>query len=459
MPAVNYTPLVNDIPPTADNLNVPPQGLDEAIEDIVAGDKALTAPTITSFANATHTHENAAGGGQLTADAIDSTGAADGDVLTSDGAGGAAWAAKLAPAFHRKGMRLFKVAADYLMVETGSVVVDGVSINKSVMTPLQPSVNAHWIDGATAEAASMWIWAYCDSAGNLRLHDKAPNYSAPATANRVFTGRVNQAGWIGTAGFGLDATSVIYDGDTGEANIEVGMLLGVYSDAAYTLGRGKGSGAGSSENYLSFALVTGIDTGTNTLTLESESEIGFWDNDYLIVIEGGAPEYRYEGTTWWRSLGAIWNDSGSDLSWRRENSFDRYTSDEVADYTTVQTSFVDVDADFALELVTMGGDIEVGFSGSGNLGAAGYLYFDIKVDGRRIGGDDGIQFFYSTSSLLIFPMSFSYTVRAVENKIRPGNHTVTLQWKVSTSTGKIYAGSGAASADIHPQFYAREVAR
>ena len=55
--------------------------------------KTLTTPTVASFANATHDHSNAAGGGQLTTTAFDSGVAASGTVLTANGSGGVSWAA------------------------------------------------------------------------------------------------------------------------------------------------------------------------------------------------------------------------------------------------------------------------------------------------------------------------------------------------------------------------------
>jgi len=55
--------------------------------------KTLTAPTVGDFTNATHDHEDAAGGGQLTVAAIDSETATSGHVLTANGSGGVSFAA------------------------------------------------------------------------------------------------------------------------------------------------------------------------------------------------------------------------------------------------------------------------------------------------------------------------------------------------------------------------------
>lgn len=87
----NYTPLVDGADALAATFNAPLTELDDTIEDVVDGSKTLSTPTITSFTNATHDHEDAAGGGQITAAAIDSGASTDGQVLTSDGAGNAAW--------------------------------------------------------------------------------------------------------------------------------------------------------------------------------------------------------------------------------------------------------------------------------------------------------------------------------------------------------------------------------
>ncbi len=87
----NYTPILVDeeVDPAA--LNGRFGSLDTAIENIKDGAATQTAPTISSFTNAQHNHEDAAGGGQITLDALDSTGAANGEVPVADGAGGAAW--------------------------------------------------------------------------------------------------------------------------------------------------------------------------------------------------------------------------------------------------------------------------------------------------------------------------------------------------------------------------------
>lgn len=68
----NYTSLTDGQYATAAVFNAPLTELDDAIENIVDGSKALSAPDITSFANSTHTHQDAANGGSLDAAAIGS---------------------------------------------------------------------------------------------------------------------------------------------------------------------------------------------------------------------------------------------------------------------------------------------------------------------------------------------------------------------------------------------------
>ncbi|RMH11460.1 MAG: tail fiber protein, partial [Gammaproteobacteria bacterium] len=83
--ATNYTPILANTPATPDALNAPLQELDDAIEGLVSGDKEMTSPNIASFHNAAHDHTDAAGGGLLPFDALDASGASDGDFLRISG--------------------------------------------------------------------------------------------------------------------------------------------------------------------------------------------------------------------------------------------------------------------------------------------------------------------------------------------------------------------------------------
>ncbi len=66
----NYTPLTNGLFATAAIFNAPLTELDSAIEHLGDGNKTLSQPSIADFTHAPHSHQNAAGGGQLNAAAI-----------------------------------------------------------------------------------------------------------------------------------------------------------------------------------------------------------------------------------------------------------------------------------------------------------------------------------------------------------------------------------------------------
>jgi microcystin-dependent protein len=88
---VNYDPIVHDTAASAANFNAPLQQLDDAIEDIGSGDKELLSPNIAGFENSVHDHSDNTSGGVLTTDAISSSGANEGDVLTAAAAGATEW--------------------------------------------------------------------------------------------------------------------------------------------------------------------------------------------------------------------------------------------------------------------------------------------------------------------------------------------------------------------------------
>lgn len=72
----------------AATLNARLNQLQTDINNILAGTLAQTAPAVSSFTNAQHTHQNAAGGGQLTPAAISSSGYSSGQVMQANGSGG-----------------------------------------------------------------------------------------------------------------------------------------------------------------------------------------------------------------------------------------------------------------------------------------------------------------------------------------------------------------------------------
>ena len=133
---------------------------------------------------------------------------------------------------------------------------------------------------------------------------------------------------------------------------------------------------------------------------------------------------------------------------------DHYTVNEASDYTTTSTSFTDIDAtDLALTITTTGGDVMIGFHGGFDCSAGANVYVDVDLDGTRIGGDDGIHAAAVNATDFYGRISFVWLVTSLS----AGSHTFKLQWKTSAGTVKMFAGAGTANADVHPQFWVREV--
>lgn len=130
--------------------------------------------------------------------------------------------------------------------------------------------------------------------------------------------------------------------------------------------------------------------------------------------------------------------------------------DEAADLTTTSTTFVDTSATALSATITTGGGVMLlGFSASVASGAGSNAYrafFDVAVDGTRIGLDDGLISHYGP-----YTASASFTV--VTAALAAGSHTFKVQWKVSNAlnTTTLYAGAGTAAADIHPTFWGVEL--
>lgn len=325
----------------------------------------------------------------------------------------------------------------------------------------------NWIGGASLESADELVHVYevLATPGTYKLSDKHPQYTSLVTANRIADMQVNQAGWDGTAALGLDATSVIYDNGTDGDQVAVGNYVLIYDDASFTLGRGRDSGGGAAVGNLSVARITGVAGGavSGTLTLEAGHQIAINDDDYMIIVDAGQLLYRFDGSAWYRHVGAWWNDGSSNLldltaqyGIHRKFDADSYITNEGADYTTASGTFVDVDAtNLELELITNGGDVLIGFTGNvKNASAAASTHFDLELDGVLIAGDDGIHIVFAASATAIIPFTISW----LQMGLTPGKHVIKLQWKTSGgSTATMLAGAGTGGGDVHPQFWAKEI--
>ena len=129
--------------------------------------------------------------------------------------------------------------------------------------------------------------------------------------------------------------------------------------------------------------------------------------------------------------------------------------DESSNYTTTSVTFVDIDAtNLSLTIETTGGDVLVGFVGSVMHSTSGaVVLLDLDVDGSRLADDDGFLGVRPTNSSTSGNVSFVYLVTGLS----AGSHTFKLQWRVTGGTATMHNGAGTANADVHPQFWAREV--
>jgi hypothetical protein len=382
--------------------------------------------------------------------------------------GGASVDVEIATPYHyRSGLQLIKQADDEIVIEAGSCVVQTSSgyplkvINKLSSTRLALGTSGNWISGSVDEAASSWIHVYIKEDGTLRLHNQMPNECRAASGGSLYMGRVNEAGWDGSdAAHGLNATTVTYDDGAGgdpaaEASFNVGMWVSVWTDSGYTVGRGKGASAAGSVNNLSIAKVTAVDTGANTITLEAGHQIAINDNDYLTLFHPGIIHYRYVGTTHWRWLGALWNDSSSNLTNNNDHSA-QYTLDEGADLSTTSTSFVDADAtNLALPIISLGNDIIANFDATvGTSINSARVRLNLSVDESDVVGDDGfVSAICPTANRPV-----ACPINRVLQTLMPGTHLFKIRLRAQTGTAYIWSGAGTGNeCDVHAHFSVREV--
>jgi hypothetical protein len=362
------------------------------------------------------------------------------------------------PYNYKQGFRIKKIGASSVAVQPGAAGVATILVNKKTTTILDPSVNGDWLAGTSLELNSAFHHVYVNTSGSVKFGSQ-PLYPVPDTASRICAARVNQAGWVGTAGNGLNATSMVYDdgaggNPTGEGNITAGMLVGIFTDSAYVNGRGKGSAAAGGAASMSYALITAVNTGTNTLTLEAGHQIAIQDNDYLMVIQGGPPLYFYYSSAWWRWLGAIYNDSSGNLA-EKYNHYAQYTADEVSNYSTASTTFTAVDStNLSLQVIVTDKPVTVNFIGAGVGTAWGStpMKLNINLDGAAAYADDGL-----TQNQMVNSVGAQVSLNTSFITLTPGTHTFVLMWATASGTVTLYAGAGTSTHDIHPQFSVREV--
>ena len=134
---------------------------------------------------------------------------------------------------------------------------------------------------------------------------------------------------------------------------------------------------------------------------------------------------------------------------------DTYEFNDGSNWSTTSTTFANVDAtDLSLDITTAGGAVMIGFVGTvdGTSGGTVHAYFDVSIDGVRIGGDDGICVAHCGAEATV--VSFVY----LKVGVSAGAHNFKLMWKTSSGdTLLLYAGAGTSNYDVHGQFWVREV--
>lgn len=122
------------------------------------------------------------------------------------------------------------------------------------------------------------------------------------------------------------------------------------------------------------------------------------------------------------------------------------------EYTTNSSTFVNVDATNLVFTKTLGGgDVLIGFHGVLYHSTNARMYFDVEIDGTRLGLDDGLVGAVVDNTAI--PIAFS----AWKTGLSAASHTFKLQWKVSSGTGTLYGANSANGWRFHPQFWVREV--
>lgn len=240
-------------------------------------------------------------------------------LVLGDGGGGGGGADTFPDHYGPRGVQVRWAGLSEIAVQY-DIVGHGATRLETGHATLQPHDAADWVDGS--EAADQFIYVYVDSSGAFKLSDKAPIYPKADAASIVFTARVDQPGWNGTSGAGLNAGAVHYDNASGEAALRAGMWLGVCAadDVDYSKFRGAGSGSAGGRSVVGqFAYIAGVDVGTRTLTLNLTTpgqllshNIAVNDDDRLFAISG-APRYRQFGGMWYRCVGVVRNDASQNL--------------------------------------------------------------------------------------------------------------------------------------------------
>lgn len=355
----------------------------------------------------------------------------------TNSSGDSTWAF-LFPQNFRDGLHVNKLDNGKVLVSPGAIEVNGIAVQLASPTVVDFASAGDWIAGSSEEAASTFMKVYVNQNGICKVSKRMPGWTSSLTSSRIATGQINGSP-------GLNGTSVVYDNDTGEGGIAAGMLLCVYTDSAMEQGRGRGSGAGGSYDNVSTALITAINTSTNTITLEAGHNINLTDNDYWAVIPYDDIRYYIASGTAWRLIGMIYNNASSNLNddWIAGRNLVNITG---SNYSQTSGTFSAIDAtNLSLLIFTGVGDLHVKLSDSYiTIGAGTNVYVDFQIDGIRVGATQGLALLQNG----IIPNSAEW----LQKRILPGTHTVVPVWAVSGGTAQIQPAATTTTLQLTAEF-------
>ena len=266
---------------------------------------------------------------------------------------------------------------------------------------------------------------------------------------------VNQSGWDGTSGQGLNATSVIVDNTFNPAWISQvlpGSIICFYrDDMGYREYRTRGSGGALSTNLAPFAYVTAVDAGNMTLTLEGNHQIGVHDGDSIEMYGPGDFRHAFFTTQleWARWIGAVRTDASGYFLPQFHNRAAVEVIGLGSPIIITSTSWVPVHTNLNLNLFSVGGAVETGCTLSATYSGVtgGAVYLTVAIDGVLKGGTYG----YAGASFNGPTMVMTFS--KIFEGLPPGDHTIQLYAKIFTagSNVKLYG-------DVLPiNFWAKEI--
>lgn len=145
-------------------------------------------------------------------------------------------------------------------------------------------------------------------------------------------------------------------------------------------------------------------------------------------------------------------DNQDHLKDRLDNSASKIVSGNVTLSTNSET-FVDIDSDkLSISLLTHGGDVLVGFTGTVKTTTTSRpIFYNLAVDGVHYFADDGVmQTIGGADGFRNQPVPLCLVV--LVTNLDAGAHTFKMRWKTHrTNTASMEITS------LHPQFWAKEI--